>query len=653
MPDSDKSKDKEKTEKETKESSAEGKKRIEGNLRAALIWSLTAAGVFVVLAAFGAFTVFGYARLYENRIFPGMRALGVRLDGLTADEARTALNRAIDEALKDGLRFRLDGRDVTLGAATVATNDPGASRDLIRYDIEESVAAALSYGRSGPVLRDTLLRWKARVRPVHLHANVFIDEKEIREGINKALEDRIGGAEDASLEIRWNSASGRAETSVSESKDGEEIRFEIALAELRAQSEILRFEPIELQRSPAHPSITGGDIELLLDDIPEWMDYAPFTLTYDGREYAVSKDLFASWLGAVMKDGEVALSIDPGRFHDGIRELTDIEQTASKGSLVIENGRIVSFQAGTTGYAIEDQATLDSILPNLGSSTAFEITVKKEEASLTGDDPERLGIKEIIGIGRSNFAGSPTNRRKNIALGVEKVNGSIIAPGEEFSLLRTLGPVTAANGWLSELVIKGNKTVPEYGGGLCQIGTTTFRAAVQSGMKITERRNHSYRVSYYEPAGTDATIYEPSPDFKFINDTAHYVLIHAYISGTEVIYEFWGTEDGRKIIVGQPRIYNITPAPPVKLIETTDLEPGKKKCTESAHAGADTAFDYRIEYADGSVHEETFYSHYRPWQAVCLIGVEELTEESEAPEEDGAAAETSTDAEAPAAPVTP
>jgi vancomycin resistance protein YoaR len=139
-------------------------------------------------------------------------------------------------------------------------------------------------------------------------------------------------------------------------------------------------------------------------------------------------------------------------------------------------------------------------------------------------------------------------------------------------------------------------------------------------------------VSYYEPAGTDATIYEPSPDMKFINDTEHHILIHAYIVGTEVIYEFWGTDDGRTVTVGKPRIYNITAAPPTKLVETTDLEPGKKRCTESAHAGADAAFDYKVEYADGTVHEETFHSHYRPWQAVCLVGVESLSGDSEGDE---------------------
>ena len=109
-------------------------------------------------------------------------------------------------------------------------------------------------------------------------------------------------------------------------------------------------------------------------------------------------------------------------------------------------------------------------------------------------------------------------------------------------MLKVLIPFTEKAGWLPELVIKGNKTVPELGGGLCQIGTTLFRAILASGLPITERQSHSYRVRYYEPAGADATIYEPRPDFRFVNDTGNYLLINGYVEGDEVTFEVWGTK---------------------------------------------------------------------------------------------------------------
>jgi vancomycin resistance protein YoaR len=350
---------------------------------------------------------------------------------------------------------------------------------------------------------------------------------------------------------------------------------------------------------------------------------------------------FASWTTVEKtNDGMWQFTIDREKFHQDIRTLTTIEQPAKNGTLDIQDGKIISFEAGTNGIIIDDESTIQGILSGLGATTTMPLVIKNQEATIIGDDPKQLGIKEIIGIGTSNFSGSPTNRRKNIAIGVSRVNGTLIAPGEEFSMLKTIGEITAENGWVPELVIKGNKTLPELGGGLCQIGTTAFRAALNSGLKITERRNHSYRVRYYEPAGTDATIYDPSPDFKFVNDTANHILIHAYIKGDIITYEFWGTKDGRIASVPTPRVYNIVSPPPTKLIETLDLAPGKKNCTESAHAGADASLDYKVTYADGTVHEETFNSHYRPWQAVCLIGVEKLTE---APSTEGTSTSSTTE----------
>ena len=196
----------------------------------------------------------------------------------------------------------------------------------------------------------------------------------------------------------------------------------------------------------------------------------------------------------------------------------------------------------------------------------------------------------------------------------------MIAPDGEFSLLKTLGPIDGSHGWLPELVIKGNKTTPEYGGGLCQIGTTVFRAAMNSGLVITERRNHSYRVRYYEPAGTDATIYDPAPDFRFKNDTGHWVLITTEMRGDQLVFTVWGTKDGRSVAPLNPVISNIVAPPPKKLIPTTELAPGQQKCTEVAHAGATAKLDYVVTYTGGEVKKTTFTSYYKPWGAVCLVG---------------------------------
>jgi len=153
-----------------------------------------------------------------------------------------------------------------------------------------------------------------------------------------------------------------------------------------------------------------------------------------------------------------------------------------------------------------------------------------------------------------------------------------------------------------------------------------FRTALASGLPITERRNHSYRVQYYEPAGTDATIYDPWPDLKFINDTDNYILIQSRIEGDNLYFDFWGKKDGREATTTYPKIYNIKKPPPTKIIETLDLKPGVKKCTETSHNGADAYFFYTVKYPGGEIKEEKFISHYVPWQEVCLLGVEKLSD---------------------------
>jgi len=231
----------------------------------------------------------------------------------------------------------------------------------------------------------------------------------------------------------------------------------------------------------------------------------------------------------------------------------------------------------------------------------------------------------------------------NIQNGVKLLNGLLIAPGETFSLVAALSPFTLENGYLPELVIKGDKIEPEVGGGLCQIGTTTFRATMNSGLLVTERSNHSLVVSYYnDPSngnpGTDATIYDPAPDFKFTNDTDDYILFQAenLKDIKQLRFTFWGTNDGRKGSYSPPIVTRWIPVGETQNIETLDLEPGVEEC-QSAHIGADATFVYTVEKIDGEKIETTFDSHYRPLPKICLIGVEELSEETAPVDEESVA----------------
>ncbi|TRZ77236.1 hypothetical protein D4R87_03375 [bacterium] len=146
----------------------------------------------------------------------------------------------------------------------------------------------------------------------------------------------------------------------------------------------------------------------------------------------------------------------------------------------------------------------------------------------------------LLGTGKVDFTGSPEGRITNIQLGMSKINSIILPAGKEFSTLKTIGTVSSKKGYELADNIRNGKTVMALGGGLCQVSTSLFRAALNAGLKITQRKNHAYAINFYSPHGTDAAIASPSLDFKFINTTEHSILIQGEIIGTETVVKIFG-----------------------------------------------------------------------------------------------------------------
>ena len=223
----------------------------------------------------------------------------------------------------------------------------------------------------------------------------------------------------------------------------------------------------------------------------------------------------------------------------------------------VENGKVTAFSLSSPGLKLNKQKSLEQLKEYLlaqNFSKSLELSTQKIQPEISSDSQDNLGIDSLIGSGESNFAGSPKNRIYNIKVATNRFNGVLIKPGEEFSFVKILGEVDGEHGYLPELVIKHDKTEPEFGGGICQVSTTTFRAAINSGLEITARRNHAYPVSYYNPQGMDATVYVPRPDLRFINNTPGYILIETQIEGTKLIFNFYGTDDGRRVNIIGPKI---------------------------------------------------------------------------------------------------
>lgn len=292
-----------------------------------------------------------------------------------------------------------------------------------------------------------------------------------------------------------------------------------------------------------------------------------------------------------------------------------------------EGDKIMFDSVGQNGILLDENAMVESLnnLSRVENQIKMNVPMLEQTAQVhkKGEGLENLKVMELISTGTSDFAGSSYNRRHNIKMGLSKYEGIIIKQGETFSFIDQLGEVDAAHGFLPELVIKGPDTIPEYGGGLCQVSSTMFRAALFLGLPIKERRNHSYAVNYYKWPhgwGFDATIYTGVVDLKFTNDTPGDILVQPYMEGDRAYYKFYGIADHRFVAVSDPRVYDHRGAPPAVEIMTSELAPGVRKVKENSHAGFTASFSRNVIYPDGKKMDETFVSRYQARPAIYLVG---------------------------------
>jgi len=311
---------------------------------------------------------------------------------------------------------------------------------------------------------------------------------------------------------------------------------------------------------------------------------------------------------------------------------TAFDRDAKNSTFIFEEGRVLEFVPSEDGILTDRNLLKSEIsqkITELANSENDDATIqlphKKTVPEITTASINNLGIKEKIGTGHSTFRGSITSRIHNIKLASSKFNGVLIAPGETLSFNKTLGDVSKVTGYQQAYIIKDGQTVLGDGGGVCQVSTTFFRAALNAGLPITERRGHSYRVSYYEQGfspGLDATVFDPTTDLKIKNDTQNYILVQTIFNEKEykLTFNLYGTGDGRISVVGKPIIKEVSPPPEDLYIDDPTLKNGVVKQIDYKAWGAKVYFNYKVEKDGAVLFEKIFYSNYQPWQAKFLRG---------------------------------
>ena len=315
------------------------------------------------------------------------------------------------------------------------------------------------------------------------------------------------------------------------------------------------------------------------------------TLETGGIQITIKKDELQSWVESYIRDysGKQDKRLSYATISEHLKTLAPrLNKDPVNAKLKFQNNRAGIFVPSENGKILNIEVSTSMI--------AAAITDNKPSTSLSFDtiEPEitlerinDLGINTLIGKGESDYGKSPVSRIHNIKMGMAKFNGVILKPGEEFSFNNILGEVDDKNGYQAELVIKNGELVREYGGGLCQVSTTIFRAAIMAGLSITERKPHSFPVQYYNPQGFDSTIYPGVVDLKFVNDTPRHILIQTRVIGSRLWVEIYGSDDGRKVSMEGPVQYDQKPSGAMKAYFVRNIsrdgEPDKKQRFDSVY----------------------------------------------------------------------
>jgi vancomycin resistance protein YoaR len=286
--------------------------------------------------------------------------------------------------------------------------------------------------------------------------------------------------------------------------------------------------------------------------------------------------------------------------------------------------RVVPAQPGRT---LDLQATTRNLMAALLSPTT-----RKADLAVTTASPERstpdaraMGITGLVGAYETFYGGVP-NRIHNVQLVARMIDNHFIAPNEEFSFNATTGDRSESKGFLEAPVIINGELKTGLGGGVCQVSTTTFNAAYEAGLPITDRTNHALYISHY-PQGRDATVNYPDVDLKFVNDTAHWLLLRTYVGSYSLDVELYGAPLNRRVESDtQPLV--TTGHAPLEKVSDPALFVGQTSVEESGTAPQSTSVERKVYNAGGALlYDNTWYSSYRGEPRIVHVGTKPRPEQ--------------------------
>jgi vancomycin resistance protein YoaR len=344
----------------------------------------------------------------------------------------------------------------------------------------------------------------------------------------------------------------------------------------------------------------------------------PVTLRGETRSWRLSRSGIAELL-SLPHDGASKLAISGPRADAYFKSLSERvgEPPLDAGWEV--SGDAVRIRPARPGVELDVPATARAVL-----RAAISPANRVARLSLVRALPERstaearaMGIDRAMGSYKTYNAGT-WDRITNLRLGVTLLDGTLVPPGGTFSLNEAIGERTLERGFRSAPVIIGTEYAEEVGGGTSQVATTVFNAAWEAGLKITERNPHSLYISRY-PLGRDATVYWPSLDLRFQNDTSSWVLVKGFVESDGIRVGIYGGER-RKVESSAGTIATTGPAP-VERVPDPKLPRGRTVVEAEGSAPSSTSVTRTIYGEDGElIRTETWNTSYKGETRIVRFG---------------------------------
>ncbi|TWH03215.1 vancomycin resistance protein YoaR [Nocardioides sp. J9] len=549
----------------------------------------------------------GYAAAHAvagDKVPPGTTISGVDVGGLTRAAAREKLEEAFgpraDDPIAITVEHRLpgEGNNGDRARARIKPADVGLAVD---YDASLDEAGAEDSWSPGR-------QWDYFTGGDDLDAVVTLDEELFEERLTEAARGLGTPPKDGQVLFTADGVE-TVDPVPGEAIDAAAARDAITDAFLEGE------DAVDLAVTTAQPEIGAEQVAEAVEDFAEPAMSGPVTLVFGENEVRLAPRRFARVLSMAPRDGELAPVVDEKKLLKLVEAATsDGKPVDATVRLVRNKPRVVPAKPGVEFDPADVVEVFTGLLTAAKGSRSGEVEAEVTEAEFTTKDARDLKIVEKVSEFSTTYPHADY-RNVNIGRAAEIIDGTVLKPGETFSLNETVGERTVENGFTSGYIISNGILRKDLGGGVSQMATTLFNAMFFAGLKDIEHKPHSFYIDRY-PVGREATVAWPTVDLRFQNDTDHGVLIHAWVEPSsysragKVTVQMWSTKVWDIESTTSDR-YGYTP-PATRTLNTPDCEP------HSGWSGfqVDVTRIFRKHGESAVDHTEKFHTVYTPSDTV-------------------------------------